>query len=135
MYESHLFARCTAHHAVLYWDKPAAARAQQTYTVYLNNQQTATTDRTHYTLGGLEPQTEYRVDVLCGDQPVGACMLRTGAEKNRCCAPALKRTASMSPKPLTGPRATARPGIPPPCSGPLTPAVPVMPSICRQVFT
>ncbi|WP_300366768.1 glycosyl hydrolase family 28 protein [uncultured Subdoligranulum sp.] len=83
MYESHLFARCTAHHAVLYWDKPAAARAQQTYTVYLNNQQTATTDRTHYTLGGLEPQTEYRVDVLCGDQPVGACLLRTGAEKNR----------------------------------------------------
>ena len=76
MYESHLFARCTAHHAVLYWDKPAAARAQQTYTVYLNNQQTATTDRTHYTLGGLEPQTEYRVDVLCGDQPVGACLLR-----------------------------------------------------------
>ncbi len=83
MYESHLFARCTAHHAVLYWDKPAAARAQQTYTVYLNNQETATTDRTHYTLSGLEPLTEYRVDVLCGDQPVGACLLHTGAEKRR----------------------------------------------------
>ena len=38
MFESHLFARCTAHHAVLYWDKPAAAGAQAEYTVYLNNE-------------------------------------------------------------------------------------------------
>ena len=28
MFENHLFARTTAHHAVLYWDKPAAAGAQ-----------------------------------------------------------------------------------------------------------
>ncbi|MBM6901307.1 glycoside hydrolase family 28 protein, partial [Gemmiger formicilis] len=31
----------------------------------------------------LEPQTEYRVDVVFDNQPVGACMLRTGAEKQR----------------------------------------------------
>ena len=83
MFESHLFARCTAHHAVLYWDKPAAAGAQAEYTVYLNNEPVGTADRTHYTLENLEPQTEYRVDVVFDNQPVGACMLRTGAEKQR----------------------------------------------------
>lgn len=83
MFESHLFARCTAHHAVLYWDKPAAAGAQAEYTVYLNNEPVGTDNRTHYTLKDLEPQTEYRVDVVFENQPVGACMLRTGVEKNR----------------------------------------------------
>ena len=83
MFETHLFARCTAHHAVLYWDKPAAAGAQAEYTVYLNNEPVGTATRTHYTLSGLEPQTEYRVDVVFDNQPVGACMLRTGAEKQR----------------------------------------------------
>lgn len=83
MFESHLFARCTAHHAVLYWDKPAAAGAQAEYTVYLNNESAGTTDRTHFTLENLEPQTEYRVDVVFENQPVGACMLRTGAERQR----------------------------------------------------
>ncbi|WP_294570638.1 glycoside hydrolase family 28 protein [uncultured Subdoligranulum sp.] len=83
MFETHLFARSTAHHAVLYWDKPAAAGAQAEYTVYLNNEPVGTATRTHYTLSGLEPQTEYRVDVVFDNQPVGACMLRTGAEKQR----------------------------------------------------
>lgn len=83
MFESHLFARCTAHHAVLYWDKPAAAGARAEYTVYLNNEPVGTADRTHYTLQDLEPQTEYRVDVVFDKQIVGACMLRTGVEKNR----------------------------------------------------
>ena len=83
MFESHLFARCTAHHAVLYWDKPAAAGARAEYTVYLNNEPVGTTHRTHYTLDKLDPQTEYRVDVVFENQPVGACMLRTGAEKQR----------------------------------------------------
>lgn len=83
MFENHLFARTTAHHAVLYWDKPASAGTQAEYTVYLNGEPVADTDRTHYTLDGLEPQTQYRVDVVFGGQPVGACLLYTGAEKHR----------------------------------------------------
>lgn len=83
MFENHLFARTTAHHAVLYWDKPASAGTQAEYTVYLNGEPVADTDRTHYTLDGLEPQTQYRVDVVFGGQPVGACLLYMGAEKHR----------------------------------------------------
>lgn len=83
MFENHLFARTTAHHAVLYWDKPASAGTQAEYTVYLNGEPVADTDRTHYTLDGLEPQTQYRVDVVFGGQPVGACLLYTGTEKHR----------------------------------------------------
>ena len=105
MFESHLFARCTAHHAVLYWDKPAAAGARAEYTVYLNNEPVGTTHRTHYTLDKLEPQTEYRVDVVFENQPVGACMLR------------------------------APPKTPPPCSGPSMPAAPGMRSTCPPAPT
>ena len=48
MFESHVFARSTAHSAVLYWDKPAAAKAGAQYTVYLGGQPVATCGRTPF---------------------------------------------------------------------------------------
>ena len=83
MFESHVFARSTAHSAVLYWDKPAAAKAGAQYTVYLDGQPVATCGRTHFTLTDLRSQSDYQADVFFGHQCVGSCVFRTTPVKNR----------------------------------------------------
>ena len=83
MFESHVFARSTAHSAVLYWDKPAAAGAGVQYTVYLGGQPVATCGRTHFTLTDLRSQSDYQADVFFGHQCVGSCVFRTTPVKNR----------------------------------------------------
>ena len=83
MFESHVFARSTAHSAVLYWDKPAAAKAGAQYTVYLGGQPVATCGRTHFTLTDLRSQSDYQADVFFGHQCVGSCVFRTTPIKNR----------------------------------------------------
>ena len=83
MFESHVFARSTAHSSVLYWDKPAAAKAGAQYTVYLDGQPVATCGRTHFTLTDLRSQSDYQADVFFGHQCVGSCVFRTTPVKNR----------------------------------------------------
>lgn len=83
MFETHVFARSTAHSAVLYWDKPAAAGAGAQYTVYLGGQPVATCCRTHFTLTDLRSQSDYQADVFFGHQCVGSCVFRTTPVKNR----------------------------------------------------
>ena len=83
MFELHVFARSTAHSAVLYWDKPAAAGAGAQYTVYLGGQPVATCGRTHFTLTDLRSQSDYQADVFFGHQCVGSCVFRTTPVKNR----------------------------------------------------
>ena len=83
MFETHVFARSTAHSAVLYWDKPAAAGAGAQYTVYLGGQPVATCGRTHFTLTDLRSQNDYQADVFFGHQCVGSCVFRTTPVKNR----------------------------------------------------
>ena len=83
MFETHVFARSTAHSAVLYWDKPAAAGAGAQYTVYLDGQPVATCGRTHFTLTDLRSQSDYQADVFFGHQCVGSCVFRTTPVKNR----------------------------------------------------
>ena len=83
MFETHVFARSTAHSAVLYWDKPAAAGAGAQYTVYLGGQPVATCGRTHFTLTDLRSQSDYQADVFFGHQCVGSCVFRTTPVKNR----------------------------------------------------
>ena len=79
MFETHVFARSTAHSAVLYWDKPAAAGAGAQYTVYLGGQPVATCCRTHFTLTDLRSQSDYQADVFFGHQCVGSCVFRTSS--------------------------------------------------------
>ena len=76
MFESHVFARSTAHSAVLYWATHAAAKAGAQYTVYLGGQPVATCGRTHFTLADLRSQSYYQADVCFGHQCVG-CLLYT----------------------------------------------------------
>ena len=49
----------------LYWDKPDAACAEQTYAVFLNGEPFAEVSRTHVTVGGLAPQTRLTLEVVC----------------------------------------------------------------------
>lgn len=83
MFETHVFARSTAHSSVLYWDKPAAAGAGAQYTVYLGGQPVATCGHTHFTLTDLRSQSDYQADVFFGHQCVGSCVFRTTPVKNR----------------------------------------------------
>ncbi len=44
--------------ATVYWDKPTAA--PESYQIYYNGLQIGSTTKTHYTLNGLQSDTEYR---------------------------------------------------------------------------
>ena len=83
MFETHVFVRSTAHSAMLYWDKPAAAEAGAKYTVCLDGQPVAECDRTHFTLEDLRSQTDYRADVFFAGRCLGSCAVRTAPVKNR----------------------------------------------------
>ena len=52
-----LTACCTDTTITLFWDKPAAAKAVETYTILLNDAAADTTTKTHFTLENLAPET------------------------------------------------------------------------------
>ena len=83
MFETPVFVRSTAHSAVLYWDKPAAAGAGAKYTVCLDGKPVAECDRTHFTLKDLRSQTDYRADVFFAGRCLGSCGVRTEQVKKR----------------------------------------------------
>ena len=125
MFESHVFARSAAHSAVLYWDKPAAAKAGAQYTVYLDGQPAATCDRTHFTLTDLRSQADYRADVFFAGRCVGSCKFRTTPVKHR---------IDVTEAPFWA-RGDGKTKIPLPCSVPLTPAAQGTPSTCPPAPT
>ena len=62
----------------IFWDKPQPAPVQG-YEVRLNGKAVAMTDKTHYTLTGLSPESEYAVEV----PGVGKAAFFTGVVKQR----------------------------------------------------
>lgn len=65
----------TADTAVLWWEKPAAAAARQTYEIILDGKTVGTEDKTHTVIHGLIPRTEHTVTVQMplpeGSLPLG----------------------------------------------------------------
>ena len=51
----------------LWWDKPESAPAGAVYEVCLNGQHAQSVRKTHCTLEGLTPETEYALEVRMGD--------------------------------------------------------------------
>ena len=47
----------------LYWDKPEQAPGETHYQILLNDEAVGATDRTHFTINGLLPETEYEVRI------------------------------------------------------------------------
>lgn len=74
-------ARTTADTAELYWDKPEAAGADAEYDVFVDGAHIATTNKTHWTLTGLQPQHEYRA-TLCHDK-IGIVSMTFATDKIR----------------------------------------------------
>lgn len=79
-----LFARATDRSITLFWDKPETATAATQYTVLLNDNIAATTDKTHCTFADLQPQTSYDC-LLCAEPErtvLASCTVSTTAEKH-----------------------------------------------------
>lgn len=55
-----LTACCTDTTITLFWEKPATAKAVETYTVLRNDAAIDTTTKTHFTLKHLHPKTSTR---------------------------------------------------------------------------
>ena len=78
-----LTACCTDTTVILFWDKPAAAKAAETYTVLLDDTAAGTTCKTHYRLEGLRPETEYSLFVQWRGGGMGELTVRTTSTKHR----------------------------------------------------
>ena len=78
-----LAACCTDTTVTLFWDKPAAAKAAETYTVLLDDTVAGTTCKTHYRLEGLRPETEYSLFVQWRGGGIGELTTRTTPAKRR----------------------------------------------------
>jgi len=71
-----VFSLSTADTITLYWEK---AKEKAFYTIVQNDQVVGTTDKTHFTLTGLESDTEYQLKV----QPIGEVFVRTAKRLRR----------------------------------------------------
>lgn len=69
--------------AELYWEKPRDAAGKELYTVLLDGRAAGQTDRTHFTLEHLRPNTDYRAEVRRGDALIGHTSLRTEPTRRR----------------------------------------------------
>lgn len=78
-----LTACCTDTTITLFWDKPAAAGAVETYTVLRNDAAVGTTVKTHFTLEHLQPETEYVLFVQWRGGGIGELTVRTTPVKHR----------------------------------------------------
>lgn len=66
----------------LFWDKPAAAGAVETYTILRNDTVADTTTKTHFTLEHLLPETEYTLFVQWRGGGIGELTVRTTPTKH-----------------------------------------------------
>ena len=78
-----LTACCTDTSITLFWDKPAAAGAVETYTVLLDDAAAAHTQKTHCTLENLRPETTYSLFVQWRSGSIGELSIPTTPTK-RC---------------------------------------------------
>ena len=75
--------RATAESVTLFLDKPEFAARTTHYQVLLNGRLAGNSDRTHFTVTGLIPNSEYRAEVHTGGAILGSCMVRTGPRLQR----------------------------------------------------
>lgn len=73
----------TAESVTLFWDKPAYAAGRTHYQVLLNGRLAGNSDRTHFTVAGLIPSTEYHAQIQTGGMVLGDCTVRTGPRLQR----------------------------------------------------
>jgi len=78
-----IFYCAAADSLTLFWDKPEQAAGAVQYEVLLDSSPAGTTDRTHFTISGLTPDTEYRVEVWMDGAALGSCTARTGPRLQR----------------------------------------------------
>lgn len=74
---------CTDTTITLFWDKPAAAGAVETYTVLRNDAAVGTTVKTYFALEHLQPETEYVLFVQWRGGGIGELTVRTTPVKHR----------------------------------------------------
>lgn len=68
----------TAESVTLFWDKPEYAAGTTHYQVLLNGRLAGNSNRTHFTVIGLIPCTEYRAEIQTGGTVLGGCVVGTG---------------------------------------------------------
>lgn len=70
-----IYSLSTSNTLTMYWEKPVSA--PESYQIFCNGVQVGNTAKTHYTLEGLQAETEYRIEV----RSVGELLCRTDPEK------------------------------------------------------
>ena len=78
-----LTACCTDTTITLFWEKPATAKAVETYTVLRNDAAIDTTTKTHFTLKHLHPKNEYTLFVQWRGGGIGELTVRTTPIKQK----------------------------------------------------
>ena len=73
----------TSDTVTVYWEKPASAMPDAVYTVLSDGAVAGETNRTHFTLNGLEPDTTHMIEVRHGDMSIGTISVRTGKALRR----------------------------------------------------
>lgn len=120
-----LTACCTDTSITLFWDKPAAAGAVETYTVLLDDAAAAHTQKTHCTLENLRPETIYSLFVQWRSGSIGELTIRTTPTK-RCLDVTASPYSAVGDGKAMNTAALQKPS---------TTAASVNKSIFRQVFT
>ena len=75
--------RALAHSLTLWWEKPPEAAPDTRYQLRLNTGAAGETDRTHFTLENLAPETEYSVELLMDGAPLASAVFCTARERRR----------------------------------------------------
>lgn len=81
--QNDIFYCDTGDTVTLYWDVPKNRKAETVYTVYLGDETVGTTNRTHYTIDRLTPDTDYHFKVAENDTYVGKRSLHTSRKRKR----------------------------------------------------
>ena len=78
-----IHAAATDTAVTLWWEQPEESPEKAEYTVTVNGTEAGRASRTHFTLEGLRPGTEYRAEVRMNGEKLGAADIRTGQAPGR----------------------------------------------------
>lgn len=78
-----IYTSTTAHTITLFWDKPKDAIPHETYTIYMDGSVEGQTDKTHFTVAGLQPDRDYEILVLRDGWEAARCKVRTQRKRRR----------------------------------------------------